>query len=62
MESEPGRSGDRPLSGSYQEWYQIRILRSPPYGTVAQLVEHLVKAQGVVDPIPTGSTNTGQYA
>ena len=34
MESEPGRSGDRPLSGLYQKWYQIRILRSPPYGTV----------------------------
>ena len=38
------------------EWYQIRVLRSPPHGTVAQLVEHLVEAQGVVGPIPAGST------
>ena len=60
MESDPGRSGDRLLSGSYSIWYQIRFLRSPPYGTVAQQVEHLIEAQGRVGSIPAGSTNMGQ--
>ena len=31
MEREPGRSGGRPLSGSYRKRYQIRVLRAPPY-------------------------------
>ena len=30
MEREPGRPGDRPLSGSYRQRYQIRVLRAPP--------------------------------
>ena len=30
MEREPGRSGDRLLSESYPDGYQIRVLRAPP--------------------------------
>ena len=30
MEREPGRPGNRPLSGLYRKRYQIRVLRAPP--------------------------------